>query len=166
MNKTLKTVLLTVLTLSLFTIALIEVSGVSQKAIFNKAKSADPGTTERSPGQEKIEREKKLLTLPKTTMKLIDSLHDFGKIQEGDKVRFSYGIENTGNEPLFIANIAVECGCTAPDFPEEPVLPGRKTYVTLEFNSAGKGGKVLKKAHIIANTDPSRTPIAFTADVQ
>ena len=59
MNTTIKTILLTVLTLSVFAIALIELSGVSSQALFNKyGIGSGPGHTE-APDQAKRDEEVK-----------------------------------------------------------------------------------------------------------
>ena len=57
MNPTLKTVLLTVLTLSLFAIALVELSGVSRTALINRFGGEEAHNHEASPeDQARFER--------------------------------------------------------------------------------------------------------------
>lgn len=164
MNATLKTVLLTVLTLSVFAIALVELSGVSSKALFNKL-----GIEQRSislPRSEQSQRDEAMKKMPKTTMEVPDTKFIFGKMKEGDKVSHTWLIKNTGTEPLMIANVQTSCGCTAPFYPKEPILPGQDGEITLEFNSAGKEGHVIKNALIIANADNCPFSIGFEADVE
>lgn len=165
MNSTLKTVLLTVLTLSVFTIALIEVSGVSEKNLRNKLGMADTKSAPRFTNDVKRNREEKMSLMPRTTMSVNDSLFDFGTITDGDVVQHTYLVKNEGDKPLFIANVQTSCGCTAPQFPDEPILPGAVGSVVLEFSSAGKEGHVVKKALIVANADNAPFPIAFEAQV-
>ena len=64
-----------------------------------------------------------------------------------------------------IANVQASCGCTVPSFPKEPIAPGATGEVTLEFNSEGRPGNVLKNALIIANADNAPFSIGFTAVV-
>ena len=104
--------------------------------------------------------------MPKTTMDIPDTKFDFGKITEGNKVRHSWMVKNTGSQPLLIANVQTSCGCTAPFYPKEPILPGKQGEITLEFNSAGKNGHVQKNALILANTDNSPFSIGFDAEVE
>jgi hypothetical protein len=87
-------------------------------------------------------------------------------MKDGDKARHTWKIKNTGTNPLMIANVQTSCGCTAPFFDKEPILPGSEGEVTLEFNSAGKEGHVQKNALIIANTDDSPFSIGFEAEVE
>lgn len=167
MNATLKTILLTVLTLSLFAIALVELSGVSQTALFNKlgANAEDKQEVKLTP-DDKAKRDEEVKSMPKTTMEVPNTKFDFRKMKEGEKVRHNWTVKNTGNNPLMISNVQTSCGCTAPSFPKEPILPGSEAIITLEFNSAGKEGLVNKNALIIANTDDSPFSIGFTAEVE
>lgn len=163
MNSTLKTILLTVLTLSIFAVALVELSGISQSAMFNKFRG---DTTNKLSAEEQRKRDADIKKMAKTTMEVPDTKYNFGKIKEGQKVRHTWKVINTGTEPLMISNIVTSCGCTAPFFSREPLQPGREGEVTLEFNSAGKAGHVSKNAHILANIENSPFPISFDADVE
>jgi hypothetical protein len=165
MNKTVKTILLTVLTLSMLTIALIELSGVSRKALFNKYKIG-AGTPEHpSALQQQLDREASVAKMAKTSIRFTESKHNFGTISEGEKVRHDYEFTNTGSAPLMISDVIVTCGCTAPSFPKEPILPGQKGKVTIEFDSEGKTGMVRKSVFVNANTLPERTAIGFEVEV-
>jgi hypothetical protein len=168
MNATLKTILLTVLALSVFAIALVELSGVSQNALFNKYKIGEEHKHEevKLSSDDKAKRDEEVKAMPKTTMDVPNTKFDFGKMKDGDKVRHNWTVKNTGSNPLMISNVQTSCGCTAPSFPKEPILPGAEAIITLEFNSAGKEGLVNKNALIIANTDDSPFSIGFTAEVQ
>jgi hypothetical protein len=164
MNATLKTVLLTVLTLSTFTIAMIELTGVSSTAFINKLKGNEANALPADKAADQA-RDAQVKAMPKTSFEFAESKHDFGTIHEGDKVRWSYKVKNTGDKPLMISNVVVSCGCTAPFYPKEPIMPGIETEVTLEFNSAGKEGNVVKNALVNANVDNAPYSIGFTANV-
>jgi hypothetical protein len=167
MNATLKTILLTVLTLSFFAIALVELSGVSQTALFNKFGANTEGKEEvKLTPDDKAKRDEEMKAMPKTTMEVPNTKFDFGKMKEGEKVRHNWIVKNTGSNPLMISNVQTSCGCTAPSFPKEPILPGAEAIITLEFNSAGKEGLVNKNALIVANTEDSPFSIGFTAEVE
>lgn len=165
MNSTLKTVLLTVLTLSVFAIALVELSGVSRTALFNKFDGEELHHPETSK-EDQAKLDEKVSKMPKTTIEVANTKFDFGKMKEGDKVMHTYIVKNTGTNPLVISNVQVSCGCTAPFFPKEPILPGKEGEVTLEFNSTGKSGHVDKNALIVANADNAPFSIGFTAEVE
>jgi hypothetical protein len=96
------------------------------------------------------------------------SSHDFGDIYQGDKVEHTFYFTNTGNEPLIITNITVTCGCTAPKWPREPIMPGGKGEITLAFSSVGKIGRVNKTSKVISNavtSDPNGVNISFNTNI-
>ncbi len=176
MNATIKTILLTLLTLSVLTIAMIEVSGISEKKLADlfsfyetpATASTNTATTapQADPNAEKKAREEKMRAMDKTMILVEDSIFNFGEIKEGDKVSHTYTVKNVGDKPLYIANVATSCGCTAPEYPKESILPGESGAVTLEFNSAGKRGAQTKNALIICNAANAPYSIGFTAQVQ
>ena len=92
-------------------------------------------------------------------------IYDFGEMVEGDTVQHTFAFTNTGEFPLIINNITASCGCTTPEWPREPVLPGQKSSVTVRFNSRGKMGQQNKTITVFANTDPAMTDLQFKAMV-
>lgn len=89
-----------------------------------------------------------------TAVQLIDSAYDFGTITEGEKVEYSYRFKNVGTNPLIIFNTSASCGCTVPEKPEKPVLPGEMGIIKVVFNSAGKKEHQSKDINVNANTNP------------
>ena len=167
MNSTIKTVLLTILTLSVFTLALVELTGVSRTALFNKFNGIEEGHSEVDMNKEdQAARDAKVKAMPKTTLDVLQTKFDFGKIKEGDKVKHTYKVKNIGAHPLMISNVQVSCGCTAPFFSKDPIQPGEEGDITLEFNSAGKFGRVEKNALIVGNANNAPFSIGFVAEVE
>ena len=104
--------------------------------------------------------------LPKTTMEFAEMTHDFGDIQEGEKVSHTFTFKNTGDEPLVISSAKGSCGCTVPQWPKEPIEPGGEGEMLVEYNSKGKGGKKeTKTVTVQANTDPNPTRLTIKANV-
>ncbi|OCA70901.1 hypothetical protein BBI01_13315 [Chryseobacterium artocarpi] len=103
---------------------------------------------------------------PSTSIALSESNFDFGKIKKGDKVEHVYEITNTGKNPLVISEVKPGCGCTAPDFTKEPILPGKKGKITLHFDSSSFDGNVQKYADVFANVEKSPIKLTFTANIQ
>lgn len=84
--------------------------------------------------------------------------HDFGTIKEVDgPVSYSFKFENTGDEPLVIINVNASCGCTRPDYPKEPIRPGKKGEIKITYNPAGRPGEFTKDVKI--RTNGSKRPI-------
>ncbi|WP_185144656.1 DUF1573 domain-containing protein [Chryseobacterium phosphatilyticum] len=103
---------------------------------------------------------------PSTSIALSESNFDFGKIKKGDKVEHVYEITNTGKNPLVISEVKPGCGCTAPDFTKEPIMPGKKGKITLHFDSSNFDGNVQKYADVFANVDKAPIKLTFTANIQ
>lgn len=102
---------------------------------------------------------------PLTTIVLSGSHFDFGKIKKGDKVEHTYEISNTGNKPLIITAVKPGCGCTAPTYSKEPIMPGQKGKVTLSFDSSSFSGMVNKEAEVFANVERTPIVLTFSADI-
>jgi len=83
--------------------------------------------------------------------------YQFGKINQGEKVAHTFVFNNTGDAPLIINSASGSCGCTVPEWPHEPILPGAKGEVNVIFNSAGKRGPQNKS--VTLNTNQGDTPI-------
>jgi Protein of unknown function (DUF1573) len=98
-----------------------------------------------------------VITLEKNT-------HDFGDIYQGDVVEHTFKFTNTGNQPLLITNIQTSCGCTTPQWPRDPIMPGGKGELKVGFNSTGKMGKQIKVLPIISNS-ATEASITFTTNV-
>ena len=86
-----------------------------------------------------------------TTVQIIDSVYDFGKVTDGEKVEYSYRFKNTGKNSLIISSATASCGCTVPEKPEQPVKPGETGFIKVVFNSQGRVGEVHKEVTIISN---------------
>lgn len=100
-----------------------------------------------------------------TTIQWLDSLQNFGKVADGEKVMISFHFKNTGNKPLIITNVAAGCGCTVPEKPEAPIAPGEEGMIKAEFNSAGKVGQVSKNVSVTCNTLQQNYTLLFEGEV-
>lgn len=103
---------------------------------------------------------------PLTTVALSESNFDFGNIKKGDKVNHVYEVTNTGKNPLVISEVKPGCGCTAPEFTKEPILPGKKGKITLSFDSSSFDGAVQKYADVFANVEKAPIKLTFNANIQ
>jgi hypothetical protein len=94
-----------------------------------------------------------------------EETHDFGLITEGEKVSHSFSFVNTGNADLLITNAQASCGCTVPEYPKEPIPPGKSGAIHVVFDSAGKDGYQKKEIVIKANTIPNTKSLTITGNV-
>ena len=100
-----------------------------------------------------------------TTVQAIDSVYNFGTIKEGEKVEYSFRFKNTGSKPLVVTAAHASCGCTVPEKPEKPILPGETGLIKVVFNSKGKSGHQEKNITISSNANPSFPELKLTGEV-
>jgi len=79
--------------------------------------------------------------------------HDFGTINQGDKVETVFKLTNVGKGNLVITKAKSSCGCTIPTWPREAVKPGETAEIKVVFNSSGKKNKVTKVVTLTTNTE-------------
>lgn len=100
-----------------------------------------------------------------TTVQMIDSAYNFGKVTDGEKVEYSYRFRNTGKNPLIVSAAVASCGCTVPEKPEEPIKPGETGFLKVVFNSKGRVGEVHKEITVTSNAYPQFPVLQLTGQV-
>ena len=83
-------------------------------------------------------------------------VHDYGKIQKGADGNSFFTITNTGTAPLIVTNAKGSCGCTVPDWPREPIAPGKSATMKVTY-ATNRVGSINKSVTITSNAD--NTPI-------
>jgi hypothetical protein len=92
-------------------------------------------------------------------------IYDFEKIEQGEKVQHDFKFKNTGKSPLIILNATATCGCTIPETPKEPILPGAEGIIKVVFNSAGKMGMQDKVVTVTSNGNPNVNTVHLVGEV-
>ncbi len=87
-------------------------------------------------------------------------------MEEGEVVEHTYTFTNTGKAPLIIRGARSTCGCTVPEWPEEPIPPGQSGKIEVKFNTAGKKNQQTKPVTITANTYPTTTKVLLKGFVK
>lgn len=125
--------------------------------------------TQNPPATETVQPEATVATPPSDgkypVMTFNKKEHDFGVINEGDKVETIFTFTNTGQADLIIANASGSCGCTVPEFPKEPIKPGKTGKMKVSFDSNGKPGMQQKSVNITANTASGSDVLTIKANV-
>jgi hypothetical protein len=72
-------------------------------------------------------------------------VHDYGTIVQGADGNSEFRFTNKGKAPLVLSNVHASCGCTVPEWPKEPILPGKSASikVTYNTNNVGSFGKTI-----------------------
>lgn len=101
-------------------------------------------------------------------MKFEHEEFNFGTIERGEKVKNVFEFTNTSEVPLVITNAKGSCGCTVPEWPREPIMPGESSYFLVVFDSKGKKGNQAKRVTITANTEVAHTYLYLkgTVDIE
>ena len=109
--------------------------------------------------------EAQILRNDSTTVRLIDSVYNFGQVQEGEKVEFHFRFVNAGDKPMVITKASASCGCTVPEKPERPIMPGDTGYIKASFDSQGRVGLNEKTITVEANVKPVFPTLLLTGNV-
>jgi hypothetical protein len=103
---------------------------------------------------------------PKTSMAFKSMKHDFGKVKKESTNTHVFSFTNTGKEPLIIKSATGSCGCTVPEYPKEPIAPGKSSTIKVEYKPGQQSGFQSKTVRVVANTEPSEeTVLTISAEV-
>jgi hypothetical protein len=91
---------------------------------------------------------------------------NFGKILQGEVVSYTFHFTNNGNAPLIITSVDKSCGCTAGDFPRQPIAPGEGGDIKITYDSKGHFGFQSKTVTVNSNAMPSQTTLRIKAEVR
>ena len=80
--------------------------------------------------------------------------HNFGTFPEDSaQVSHTFTFTNVGDGPLIIHQIVTTCGCTATEYTQEPVLPGKTGTIKVNYNGKGRlAGHFTKSIFVYTNT--------------
>jgi len=91
--------------------------------------------------------------------------HDFGTINEGDVVETVFSFTNVGKSELIITSAKGSCGCTVPEWPKEPIMPGEAGEIKVKFNSYRKPNLQQKQITLRTNTEGGKEVLKIRAQV-
>lgn len=94
-----------------------------------------------------------------------ESEYKFGDLEQGEKAEHVFTFKNTGTAPLVLSDVRTTCGCTASEWPKEPVAPGKSGQIKVTFNSAGKMGAQNKVVTIVSNAVNAQEQVKMIGNV-
>lgn len=74
----------------------------------------------------------------------------YGEIAQHSEPLRNLAFTNTGTEPLVIKSARGSCGCTAPTWPKEPIMPGEEANIEIRY-ATDRIGKFSKTVTITTN---------------
>jgi len=100
-----------------------------------------------------------------TSISFAEMEHDFGTIEQNTTNPHVFSFTNTGTEPLLISDAKGSCGCTVPEYPKEPVMPGEKGEIKVVYSPGTQKNMQTKTVTLTANTEPATTVLRIKANV-
>lgn len=97
-------------------------------------------------------------------IKMNTETHNFGKIKQGVPVTYYFEIKNISDKPVVVENATASCGCTVPEKPALPIMPGKSDKVKVIFN-AGTIGPINKDIYIKLADIPDQKVVHITGEV-
>jgi hypothetical protein len=81
-------------------------------------------------------------------------VHDYGTIERGSDGGAVFTFTNKGTKPLILSNVRAACGCTVPEWPREPIAPGKTGEIKVKYNTniAGNFNKTITVNSNAANS--------------
>ena len=70
------------------------------------------------------------------TIAFAQNEHDFGTLRQNQKAVYAFAFSNPGSSPIIIHNVETSCGCTVPDWPKEPIKPGKKGKILIKYDTS------------------------------
>jgi len=92
--------------------------------------------------------------------------HNFGRIrEEGGPAVFNFKFTNTGKVPLILQGVEASCGCTTPEWSQEPILPGKTGMIKVSFDPDQRPGAFAKSITINANVPKTTRVLTISGEV-
>lgn len=98
---------------------------------------------------------------PKPVIEFETVSHDFGKIYDGRPAEFEFKFTNKGKVPLILSNVQPGCGCTTPEWPREPIMPGQKAKIKAIYNPGTFRGSFSKGITVTSNASNNSIQLTF-----
>ena len=60
---------------------------------------------------------------------------DYGAVKSGADGHRAFTVKNTGDKPLIISKVQASCGCTVPEWSQEPIMPGKTGQIKVLYDT-------------------------------
>ncbi|MBK6506370.1 MAG: DUF1573 domain-containing protein [Ignavibacteria bacterium] len=94
--------------------------------------------------------------------------HDFGNVEQGEQLEYSFAFTNEGEAPLLIQNVQPACGCTGATVGEKTeYAKGESGEIKITFNTQGRDGHQEKSITVFTNdTESPEKVLKFSCDIK
>jgi len=94
-----------------------------------------------------------------------EEIHNFGSLNAGEVVSFTFIFRNEGTKTLTITGVDSGCGCTEVKMDNKTIEPGQESRIEVIYNSAGEVGRQLKTITLFSNAEPTQKQLFIKANV-
>lgn len=92
--------------------------------------------------------------------------YDFGNVKEkGGLVSHEFVFTNNGDGNLLIIDATATCGCTKPEYPKNPIAPGKKGKIKVTYNPLGRPGPIDRTVTVKTNGSPKKVRLKIVGNV-
>lgn len=89
-----------------------------------------------------------------------------GRMRSGEVIEQWVGVRNATNAPVVITRTETTCGCTAIDYPSQPIAAGDTARIAIRFDSQGFYGWQFKRVRLYTSADVRPLTIYVEAEVE
>ena len=89
---------------------------------------------------------------------------DYGEIEKGSDPLRKFHFTNLGTEPLVIKQAKGSCGCTVPDYPKEPIMPGESSTIDVRYDT-NRVGPFTKTVSLTTNMGEEKVVLTIKGKV-
>ena len=78
---------------------------------------------------------------------------DYGTVSAGSDGHRVFTVKNTGDKPLIISKVQASCGCTTPEWSQDPIMPGKTSTIKVGYDTkiTGSFAKIIE----VYSNDPA-----------
>ena len=73
------------------------------------------------------------------TISFDKTTYDYGTVKNGADGHRFFTVKNTGDKPLIISKVQASCGCTTPEWSQDPIMPGKTAQIKVGYNTTLTG---------------------------
>lgn len=133
----------------------------AQVSVTTKAHNQPPTPDEKARMEQERERQQQAQTQqvvntnPNAPDIVFDKIvHNYGDINQNDDGSCEFTFKNEGKEPLILSNVRSSCGCTVPEWPRQPILPGESEVIKVKYDTK-RIGPINKNVQVYSNAKTS-----------
>jgi hypothetical protein len=90
--------------------------------------------------------------------------HNFNKVEYNGAASFVFEFKNTGKVPLILTSVNASCGCTTPEWPKEPIMPGKTGSIKVTYNTHTIG-VFTKLVYVYSNAATNMVTLTIKGEV-